>query len=370
MIKQIKYSYCVDENGELVHIKSLTNETRHARLLYCLQCGQEMVPNLGKIKTWYFSHKADTACDGESYLHKLAKKRIKEKFDSSSHFPITFVRDVPCSESSPCPCCDSFYCMTKETTVPSDLKLWNEKVIYDICQEEEPYGDFRPDLLLTHSSKPDREPVFIEIYKSHKSNDNKLSSKHKIIETNKLESESDIEEIVKCGFIEGKNCKVYNFKPKLPSIRKKDNPISRFVLFKNGAAQLFRNLDYIVMCDQINKQFHPQSVMELNVKRHKIDIWGTEEMESNQMNSFQTGLVYAIKKGMFIRNCILCKYYKYNESLGNHICILYKVNGIGIPNPTQTVAIRCQRYEVNENLMNHSLSELEKDVSEVPMQLF
>ena len=49
--KQIKYSYCVDENGELVHINSLTDATRHDRKLFCLQCGQEMVANLGKKKT-------------------------------------------------------------------------------------------------------------------------------------------------------------------------------------------------------------------------------------------------------------------------------------------------------------------------------
>ena len=74
--KQIKYSYCVDEEGVLVHINSLTDATRHARKLLCLQCGQEMVANLGEKKVWYFSHKAETACDGESYLHKLAKFQL------------------------------------------------------------------------------------------------------------------------------------------------------------------------------------------------------------------------------------------------------------------------------------------------------
>lgn len=45
--------------------------------------GQELVARLGQHNTKHFSHKSDTACDGESYLHKLAKRRIKEKFDSS-----------------------------------------------------------------------------------------------------------------------------------------------------------------------------------------------------------------------------------------------------------------------------------------------
>lgn len=66
-MKQIKYSYCIDDDNNLIHVLSLTNSTRHSRKLYCLQCGQEMVANLGTKKSWYFSHKSDCACDGESY---------------------------------------------------------------------------------------------------------------------------------------------------------------------------------------------------------------------------------------------------------------------------------------------------------------
>ena len=81
-MKQIKYSYCIDDNNELVHIKSLTNLTRHSRKLYCLQCGREMVANLGTKKTWHFSHKSECACDGESYLHKFV---VAEPGDNGEH---------------------------------------------------------------------------------------------------------------------------------------------------------------------------------------------------------------------------------------------------------------------------------------------
>lgn len=92
MKKQVKYSYCINENNQLVHIKEITNETRHNHKLLCLECGQEMVANLGTKKAWYFSHKANTACNGESYLHKLAKRKIREKFLSSDSFPIIFTK--------------------------------------------------------------------------------------------------------------------------------------------------------------------------------------------------------------------------------------------------------------------------------------
>lgn len=365
MKQNIKYSYCVDENGKLVHISSLTDATRHARKLYCLQCGQEMVANLGQYKAKHFSHKADTACDGESYLHKLAKRRIKEKFDSSENFPVMFLHDVPCCEASKCPCYDSQYCALEKQDIRSDLKIWKNKPVYDTCEPEVPVGEFRPDLLLTCSTKPDRQPVFIEIFKTHESNEIKINSRYRIIETKQVKSEDDIEDIINRGFVEGDNCTTYNFKPQLPSFRKDNVPIDRFILFKTGSVIVHRALDYVVYCKDKNKRIDPRSVVELNMRDRGIDIWGVEE-EANKLNSYQAGLVYLTKKGMNIRNCILCKYYKFNESYSKHFCILYKVNGIGIPCPKQNEAKKCPRFELNPTLMNHSLSELEKEISEVP----
>lgn len=363
-MKQIKYSYCIDENGEFVHIKSITDATRHAKKLFCLQCGQEMVANLGTEKSWYFSHKANTACDGESYLHKLAKQKIKEKFDTSSHFPITFVRDVPCCEANHCPCMDNFYCMTKNEPVPSDLKLCDEKVIYDTCQEEVMYGGFRPDLLLTHSSKPEREPVFIEIYNTHKSDEDKLKSNYKIIETRRLTSESDIEDIINNGFVEGQNCYLYNFNPRLPLIKSEKIPIDRFIMFKSGSAVVHRALDYIVYCDKINERFDSRSVIELNFRERHIDVWGLSELEGT-LNSYQKGLVYLMKKGYNVRNCIICRFYKYNDYYNMNICIRYKSLGFTSGNVKQNVAMNCPLYEIAERFIKCPLDELENEVSEV-----
>ena len=361
---QIKYSYCVDEDGNLVHIKDITDATRHARKLYCLQCGQEMVANLCKVKSDYFSHKADTACDGESYLHKLAKRKIKEKFDTSTHFPIVFIRNVPCSEAKHCPCMDDFYCMTKHEPVPSDLKLCDDKVIYDTCQEEVMCGEFRPDLLLTYSLKSEREPVFIVIYKTHKSDDEKLESKYKIIETHKLTSEYDIEDIINNGFVEGQNCELHNFNPKLPLIRSEKIPIDRFVMFKSGSVIVHRALDYIVYCDKINERVNPGSVIELNLRERHIDVWGQSELEGT-LNSYEKGLVYLLKKGFNIRNCILCKFYRYNDYYSTNICIRYKSLGLTSGNVKQNSALNCPLYEIAERFKNYPLVKLENEVSEV-----
>ncbi|MCH5169068.1 MAG: hypothetical protein J1F27_05450 [Prevotellaceae bacterium] len=365
-MKQVKYSYCVDTTGHLINIKDMSSATRHDRKLMCLECGEEMVANLGTKKAWYFSHKADKACDGESYLHKLAKRRIREKFMSDGNFPITFVRNVPCQEFKQCPYRDEFECFERDVNIPSDLKIWNGNVLYDTCQEEVRQGEFQPDLLLTCSTKPEREPIFIEVYKTHQSEESKVASNYKIIETTKIKTEADIDDIIDRGFVEGQNCHTYKFFPRLPSIRKKDMPIDRFILWKNGAATVYRSIDYKVYCDKLNQKVERNSVRELNLNTKRcIDIY-EDLIAKKQLNSYQIGLIYLVKKGMDIKNCILCKYNKFNSFYEDYICILYKdLLGAQSPKPKQSMANTCPRYELNQELMSYPL--LEQEVSEVPM---
>lgn len=363
-IKQIKYSYCVDEGGDLIHINDLTDATRHARKLFCMQCGQEMVANLGKKKTWYFSHKAETACDGESYLHKLAKRLIREKFMSTDCFPITFSRDVPCKESKTCVCAKKEWCITKNVEATNDLRMWNGKVLYDKCEEEVSVDNFRADLLLTYTKDSNREPIFIEIFKTHQSSETKVNSRYRIIETLPIKSEDDINNILQKGFVEGENCILYNFNPRLPSIRKTDVPIDRFVLFRNGAAKVYNALNYSVLCSSLNQRCNSDSIAELNMRPHGIEIWGVND-QNESLDSYQTGLLYFLKKGMTIRNCALCKFRKYNEAYNDYVCILYKTLGHNSPFPGQIKANHCQRYELNPELSNYTLEDLEKEVSEV-----
>ena len=96
-----------------------------------------------------------------------------------------------------------------------------------------------------------------------------------------------------------------------------------------------------------------------------IDVWGDNESE-NKLDSYQTGLVYLRKKGLQFRNCILCRFYKLTYTGDDHICILYKTLGASTKRPQQSQASNCPRYEENPELMNHPLTELEKDITEVP----
>ena len=356
--KQIKYSYCFDENGKLVHINSLSNETRHAKKLYCLQCGQEMVANLGKIRAKHFSHKIDCACDGESYLHKLAKFRIREKFMNEKSFPIIFNRDFPCENRGKCQYYRKWGCQEFHGTERHDLKYWEAKPLYDSCLEEVNYGEFRPDLLLKCSTNPDVPPIFVEIYKTHQSSEAKVNSEHKIIETKKIESEADIDDIIKRGFVEGENCMLWNFHPKRAIDKSKIRiSVDRFILYNSGKAYV-----EALFCDKRNKRIRPKSVVELNVRKPEL---GSGEMDGHILDSYEKGLLYLKREGMPIRNCILCKNYVYNDYLSNFICKLYKKIGVEDPCPEQSLAGICEHYELSNKIKNYPLSKLEEDVSRV-----
>ena len=63
---EAKYKYAKDENGKVICINDITQGNRYSHKYRCLGCLHEMIPNLGQKKIHYFSHKANTTCNGET----------------------------------------------------------------------------------------------------------------------------------------------------------------------------------------------------------------------------------------------------------------------------------------------------------------
>lgn len=77
------YSYAINEDNTLIHV----NTAVRGGMYTCPYCGGEMTPHMGKIRKWHFTHKANLQnCNYETYLHKIAKARIKAAFDNNPHF--------------------------------------------------------------------------------------------------------------------------------------------------------------------------------------------------------------------------------------------------------------------------------------------
>ena len=166
------YSYAINEDNTLIHV----NTAVRGGMYTCPYCGGEMTPHMGKIRKWHFTHKANLQnCNYETYLHKIAKARIKAAFDNNPHFYIQYDVPVHCDKFD-CDVADCKECRTIQY-MSFDLKKW-----YDTCEEEVVYKNFRADLLLSSSTTRNRPPILLEIYVSHKSTQEKIGDGVRIIE--------------------------------------------------------------------------------------------------------------------------------------------------------------------------------------------
>ena len=186
--KEAKYSWALDENNKLVHISTLYRQLRETGELgryFCPGCNREMRACLPKEETKrikYFAHDSKSGCGEQTYLHKLGKLLLKEKFDSEKPFEIGIQHPVVCAEAKSCPFFDKEKCSAIEP------KTYNLKVPYDTCSIEEqipsktdPSGYFQADLLLldSHGKHP---PMLLEIAVTHFVGEKKAEDGHLIIE--------------------------------------------------------------------------------------------------------------------------------------------------------------------------------------------
>lgn len=344
---EIKYSYCYDENGALIHIKSISADNKSEHHYTCIECGNEMHARIGKgYKTPHFAHNPGVSCHGESYLHKLAKRKFKEHFDSSGKFRLLQRHKVSCENEDNCTFFGDYNCYHNNS------RWHNLKEFYDTCEEEVPIKGFIADLLVSKSDKKDREPVLIEVLVTHACEKQKIESGLKIIETMNIEYESDIDDIIRNGFIEGKNCKLHNFKP-LPKMQLKKRPIDRFILHASGGATT-----QTIYCKDVNVRIEKDSIEELNVNTNKL----LNYLQSFYDRAFlMVGLIYLKRKGVDVRNCLLCKFYCLHHYYYTPICKLYKKYGTP-KSPKQTSAMKCQYFSVSFDVMNKIDSKLLNDV--------
>ena len=183
MIRQ-DYSYSLDCDNNLINIKDAIKGNNY----YCPCCGAPMITKQGTKNRWHFAHSINASnCSYESYLHKIAKHKIRECFEHSPIFYITINSKATCRVIE-CPMGKSTPCLwLKPYTF--DLKKY-----YNICEEEAHIGNFRADLLIS-SLKHKTDSILIEIYVSHKSTTNKINSNYRIIEI-QINSEEDIKNVI------------------------------------------------------------------------------------------------------------------------------------------------------------------------------
>ncbi len=350
------YSYANNSSGELINVSI----AQHSEKYYCPVCGELMVPHMGKVRRWHFVHKNTGYCSYESYIHKLAKIRIRQLFLSSEHFLLSYKAKALCSFS--CPFTNSPKCES-EKPVEFDLRKY-----YDECEMEVPYHKYKADLLLKSSMHPNRPPVLIEIMVTHKCTEDKICDGVRIIEI-PVHSEEDIDNIVNNRKLKAvrydkindtlskeRNITLYNFN-KVESF----DPIGHFddlwdcfnrkntIVFYLNRKGYFKSFD--CYCYEVSKKL-PQNV------HYFITNIATPFKEIFQVFS---------KYGVKICNCFLCKFSKITP-YGDRLCVLYKKYNLP-RKPSPYSAISCSHYredfEFSKNVtrMVHPLSEKDSEDS-------
>lgn len=300
----ITFHNATDVDGHIIHIDEVTKENR-AEHYYCVGCGEEMLPVLGEVREHHFRHK-EVHCSWESYLHKLGKKRLKERFDSQEKFVIKYNVEYHCDISEGCKL-ESIYknqkCNRREQ-VTIDLKK-----LFDTCEEEVTYKGYRADLMLSSKKHPEREPIFLEISVTHDCEPEKLASGIQIIEL-KIADEKDvllplIEEDrffrytnpqQPYGYYSLPSIRFYNFKRLIESAR----PLERFWVAADDKGILRGNcIQDKLTCRNVNDNHLNDSLYEVAIPSEIL-------VNKRKPNLYEYGMMKAIIASIDVRHCAVC----------------------------------------------------------------
>lgn len=328
-MNDIKYRYAHDEHRNIVPINKVNKENKST--YYCITCGERMIPRIGTKKVAHFAHKGNSQnCNGETYLHKLAKELIKKKFEQSDSFKIGYYRNAKCNRHNICPLYNPKRCYTRI----NNPEIFDLKEYYDTCQEEKECDGFIADLLLSHSQRRDRAPIFIEIHVNHKSTEKKKNSGHKIIELT-IKSEEDIEHFVDSTIEE----------TLFPEEKK--NGCAEFYGFDRFSQKTregyLDSFPYITIHKSGKPYVEFKCCYDAFYKSHKDATCICFIGFLDKIQILRYGYLLVRKKGNEIKTCYLCKYYK------NTFCCLYKKHDTP-KNPNRDTANTCKYYREDEEV--------------------
>ncbi len=314
----ITFHNATDTDGHIIHIDEVTKDNR-AEHYYCVGCGGEMSAVLGDIREHHFRHK-EAHCSWESYLHKLGKMRLKQRFDTQKEFVVKYYVEYHCDKSKGCklePIYRSEKCNRREL-VALDLKKQ-----FDTCEEEVNFNGFRADLMLSSKEHPERVPIFLEISVTHDCEPEKLASDIQIIEL-KIADEKDVLRplVEEDSLFERTNSehpydfnalppiRFFNFKRKFETAR----PLDRFWVSQDDKGILRGNcIRDNLNCRNVKDNHREDSLYEIAIPSEIVAYkW--------RLNLYEFGLVKAVLANIGVRHCGICDkyrrcYFRYNKEV-------------------------------------------------------
>lgn len=335
---ELKYKYAFDEIGNIVSIEDFTKESSKLHTFKCIVCGGELRPRAigSKHRRAHFYHKEVVSCNGETYLHKLGKLYIKQHFDNSDKFCISYEVSKTCKEHN----CNlrNYNCHKEHEINQVDLKKF-----YDTCTIETTIKGFVADLLLTNSKDTSIPPTLIEICVTHPCEEEKKESGLKIIEIS-IKTEKDIENLFSDGILSenlkkriGNKIEFFSFKRDIEE--KMISPISRYIYHPKFSSIPFENN---IKCDIANSKIFKESIIELNIISNKYRL-------GEDYSIVYSWLANRIK----LKRCNMCKFYyatMYDEYAFCRLSTKYDKPKF----PEMDYAENCNSYRKSEYLLSYS----------------
>lgn len=316
-----KYRYGFNVQGNIQDIKQLERaDVLNFGPFSCIGCGAALIPKLGQKNIKHFAHAAGEGCGKETYLHLLGKRVFIETYKNcllqAKPFVLALETDYECNNFVEFL---GYPCRYKQIDEYDLVKYFDE------IAEEVWHDGFRPDVLL-QSSKT-REVVFVEIAVCHKSSEEKLNSGKRIIEY-LLESEEDVDRL------RGRHLddvtpgvKLVNFaaKPKKGNYCKGqcNHRFDYFVVDRKGRASVLHGTP---------------AELVAHVRSESVVYSSSCEQGSNKTLEFISFLERALKKGISLRNCLVCAQSQLGTDSDSLFCKKHhkRINS--------TEAFRCRDY--------------------------
>ena len=332
----VQYRYAFNSSNNIVIADSLAG-TEITDTYSCIACSQPLVARVnGLIQRPHFGHKVSVECNGETYLHRLAKQVFKETYenclDKGEPFTISF--DTP-------RCCSKFKRFTGKC-----CELGEESHEYDLTQyysktrTETRDGQFIPDISL-HSIDRPTDVVYVEIAVSHFLSEAKAASANRIIEIT-INSEEDVD-IIRKAHLSSENVSFVGFHPNISTVPDAECKCARehvfaFYVFTTGKAYLDDG-QLRVLSSKIQRR--ARELKYVNIIRDKKKSSSFEVLDRTRAEIFIDEVRLAHKRGVPIKNCYLCRYHGNNWSALSDESIFCKTYN---KTCTSSEAAVCDRY--------------------------
>jgi len=298
----LKYQFAYNELGKRVTIMDIPEEGHLDRQFTCISCGKTMKACIGKERRYFRHEQENVTCSNETYIHKLAKEIIKERFENSKTFEVEYSISASCDNNS-CKYRGS-RCMNKKEIIIEDLKSK-----YDTCSIETPVSKdghrFIADILLYKSDDSSIIPTLIEIQVHHECEENKKHSGFPIVEI-AVDNEEKAKNLLKTTvFRENKysNVVLYGFEKRIK------HPLNEGIIryaHVPGKSPFVK----LIPCDNPSLILEEDSDLEINLfDKNNVgmmdDLCSLDSFDNNNL-PLKRDIQEYVSKSFYIEDCCCC----------------------------------------------------------------